>query len=630
MFLNIRLIQQICTTFYCFVVLLLLTTGLHAQCTSSIASFPYQEDFEASSGTWVPGGTASDWSWGTPLKPVINKAASGAKCWITGTLTQRSYSLNENSTLTSPCFNFTAVKSPFIRFKVFWETEKKYDGASFQYSDDGGATWKTLGSYSDYTSCPANNWFNTSGITVLGTHGWSGNIQPTAACTGGAGNGSGDWVLAQHEMAALAGKTNVKFRFTFGAGSQCNNYDGFAIDDIWIGEAPGTTAEFTYFCSGPYQVNFNATVPGCSGTPSWNFGDPSSGTSNISSQLSVSHTYSTPGTYTISFSIPGLSAPVTKQVTIASISLAVIEDIRCNGDKNASVLAQVSPSGVNYQYSWGTTPQQSTAMATGLGAGSYSMKVLGQGICTNYADITLTEPAKLTRERSLKDPMCDQPNGDASVQVRGGSQPYTFHWLPNGESTPSIKNLLPGRYSVMVSDDNGCTDTANFVLVNQNPLSVWLGNDTAFCPGEQLVLSPGSYAYYTWQDNSISPTYTVTQTGDYFVQVTDANGCSARDSIRIAVDCSDIWFPTAFTPNNDRKNDSFGPLGNLATVKDYSMRVYGRWGQEVFRSTTPYQHWNGKTGSNELHTQTFVWIAAYTQLGRKEKVIRKGVVTLIR
>jgi hypothetical protein len=213
--------KRIITLLVCF------TISIHSvkgQCTSFISSFPYSEGFEISDGGWFAGGTASDWAWGTPTRPVINAAASGNKCRVTATLTQSLYNNNENSALTSPCFDFTSLIAPYIKFKVFWETENKYDGASFQYSIDGGNSWTTLGSYADYVACPANNWFNTStSITALGLEGWSGNIQPTASCTGGAGNGSGGWRLAQHEMNSLAGQPSVKFRFRFAAGSIYNN-----------------------------------------------------------------------------------------------------------------------------------------------------------------------------------------------------------------------------------------------------------------------------------------------------------------------------------------------------------------------------------------------------------------------
>ncbi|MER3464968.1 MAG: hypothetical protein C4329_11705, partial [Chitinophagaceae bacterium] len=175
----------------------LLFTTANAQCTGVINSFPYQEDFETSNGGWTTGGTASDWTWGTSVKPVIHTAASGTKCWIKGGLTSSHYNNNENSWLQSPCFNFTNVVHPYIKFNAFGETEKKYDGASLRYSIDGGTTWNLLGSYADSLNCPSSNWFNTQNITALGFDGWTGNIQTTSACNGGAGGGRGRWVLAQ-------------------------------------------------------------------------------------------------------------------------------------------------------------------------------------------------------------------------------------------------------------------------------------------------------------------------------------------------------------------------------------------------------------------------------------------------
>jgi len=63
-----------------------------AQCTTTIATYPYNEDFENSNGNWITGGNASDWAWGTPNKPVIKTAGSGSKCWINGGLSGSSYS----------------------------------------------------------------------------------------------------------------------------------------------------------------------------------------------------------------------------------------------------------------------------------------------------------------------------------------------------------------------------------------------------------------------------------------------------------------------------------------------------------------------------------------------------------
>lgn len=605
--------------------------SLKAQCTTTIATFPYQQDFETSNGGWTPGGTNSDWAWGTPLKPVINGAGSGTKCWVTGTLTQSYYTSNQNSTLTSPCFDFSGMTAPYLRFKIFWETERKYDGASLQYSIDGGATWTTLGSNQDFVSCPSSNWFNTTTITTLGSDGWSGNIQPTAACAGGAGNGSGTWKTAEHELFSLAGKTNVRFRFRFASGSVCNGYDGFAIDDIWIGQATASVPTFTYQCSGSNTVNFSSAFSGCGSTYLWNFGDPASGTTNTSTLSQPVHNFSGAGQYQVSLTVQNSTIPpatVIKTIHIIEPTLTLTNSISCNGAKDGSVAAQVLPAG-NYTYSWNTVPAQNGPNATGLGAGSYTLTVSGNDVCTASDFITLTEPIKLTHQQSFTDPLCGGANGKIELIPSGGTTPYQFNWNPNVSSSATASNLLPGAYRIQILDARGCRDSSLVQLANRNNLQVFLGNDTTICNGQQLLLAPLGSGSFLWQDRSTQTTYTVTQSGVYSVELTDNNGCKASDTVKVTVDCSDIYFPSAITPNGDGKNDSFGALGNLGSVQQYRLSVYNRWGQLVFSTSTPSLRWSGRLGATSAGNGTFVWRAEYKLAGRAEKVLRKGTFTII-
>ncbi|HEX6334778.1 MAG TPA: gliding motility-associated C-terminal domain-containing protein, partial [Flavisolibacter sp.] len=612
-------------------VMVLPVVSLTAQCVSS---FPYSESFETSNGNWVPGGTASQWSWGTPVKPVINGAGGGAKCWITGTLTQSSYSNNQNSTLTSPCFDFTSVAAPYIRFKIFWETEKKYDGASFQYSTDGGTTWTNLGSYADYAACPSSNWFNTTGITALGggSDGWSGNIQPTAPCAGGAGNGSGQWVEAQHEMASLAGKSNVRFRFRFAAGSVCNNYDGFAVDDIWIGEMPATSHDFTFSCAGSNSVAFQPLTAACNASYAWNFGDPVSGTANTSSAASPTHVFSGPGDFPVSLTITVPGAPpavIVKSIRVIEVTTVLVDPVLCAGDKTATIRADVIPAG-SYSYQWNTLPAQTTATASGLGAGSYSVQVSGGNACTAGDNITVAQPQPLDHTVTITDASCGAANGAANLQVSGGTGPYSYAWSPTAGTGSSAGALSPGAYSVEITDQNNCRDTASFVIANINNLSVSLGNDTVICQGTSLLLSPGNFASYSWQDLSSAPDFRVTVTGSYHVIVRDDNGCVASDTIHVIADCSDLFFPGAFTPDGDGRNDFFGALGNLAGVSEFSLQVFDRWGRLVFRSSNPYQKWDGGMHHGIRVSSSFAWVARYRLPGRSQPVQRKGMVTMIR
>jgi gliding motility-associated-like protein len=283
----------------------------------------------------------------------------------------------------------------------------------------------------------------------------------------------------------------------------------------------------------------------------------------------------------------------------------------------------------NYTYQWSTVPQQSTALAAGIGAGTYSVTVSSAQSCPDTAVYVLTEPAAMTHQVTTTDPLCGFPNGIASVSESGGSQPYSYSWTPP-IAMGSYSSILPaGNYTVNVYDNNNCSDTATFILNDQNPLKIFLGNDTLICPGQQVVLNPGAFASYRWQDNSPSATYTVKQTGQYEVTVTDNRGCTASDTINVTVDCSDLYFPTAFTPNDDGLNDLFGPFGNVTAVSQYSLRVYDRWGELVFYATSPFDKWDGRVKGKAPGSNLFVWSAQYILPGRG-KLLRKGNTLLLR
>ena len=69
------------------------------------------------------------------------------------------------------------------------------------------------------------------------------------------------------------------------------------------------------------------------------------------------------------------------------------------------------------------------------------------------------------------------------------------------------------------------------------PCSVNIGNDTAFCSGEQsFTLDAGSgFVSYLWSDSSTAQTLNVSASGTYWVQATDSTNCTATDSINITV-----------------------------------------------------------------------------------------------
>ena len=620
-----------------------------AQCATPISTFPYTEGFETTNGGWTPGGTGSDWAWGTPVKATINSAASGTKCWITGGLTSGPYSNGEASWLQSPCFDFTSVAHPYISFAVFWETERRFDGAGFQYSTDLGATWTNVGSQADPVNCLNDNWFNyspISGLNPLTTvrEGWSGTVFPTAGSCQGTG-GSTRWVNAQHTMPYLAGVSNVIFRFIFGAGTTCNNYDGFAIDEIVIGEAPPNNASFTYSCTSSNSVTFTNTSAHC---PSllWDFGDIASGPNNTSTQQTPTHTFSAPGKYTIRLDVTGPdngSSTTTQDIYILGLTTSQIGFNNCFGDKTASATVNVIPVAASpFIYSWNSNPVQTTATATGLGASIYTVTVSAANSCQSNAIIIIGEPAKLSHTVTVIQPGCSSPTGTATVNETGGTPPYSYTWLPSGGTGPTATGLTAGNYTVTVTDSRSCTENIPVTIVNASaPVLNIINTRNVTCfglsDGAATVQVSGGNPPYSFSWNSIPAQTTATinnvPAGNYTVTVTDNNGCSVATSVTltqpVAGACNDVYFPNSFTPNGDAKNDGFGPLGNVGAISNYRLLVYNRYGELVFRSSDPYERWNGFYRSKQNSPSSFTWVAKFTFKNRMQRT-EKGTVILIR
>lgn len=621
----------------------------NAQCGTPISTFPYNEGFEATNGGFTTGGIASDWAWGTPNKTVITGAANGStKCWIVGGLTGNMYNNGERSWLQSPCFDFTSVQHPYISFSVFWETERRFDGGGFQYSTNLGATWTNVGSVSDPANCLNTNWFNFSPITNMGglatiSDGWSGNIQSTnGSCLGG--GGSGQWVNAQHTMPNLAGVPNVIFRFIFGAGTTCNNYDGFAVDDIMIGEAPPNNASFTFSCTNSTTVNFTNTSALCPAT-TWNFGDPASGPNNTSTLANPTHVFSAPGTYTITLDATGpANAPSTSTQTIYILGLttSVISNNNCFGDNNGSASVSVIPvAAAPFFYLWNTVPVQNTAIATGLAGGTYTVTVNALNSCTAAATVVITEPAALSHTVNIVQPGCSVATGTATITESGGTAPYTYSWFPSGGSGPTASGLSPGNYTVTVTDSKGCIDVINITIATATPPNITITNKKgASCfglsDGNATALATGGNAPYAYSWNTVPAQNNATAinlaAGNYTVTVIDNNGCSASTSVQIlqpaSGSCGDVYFPNAFTPNGDATNAGFGALGNVAAISNYLLLVYNRYGELIFYTRDPFKRWDGFYKGKQS-TGSYVWVATFTYKGTIKRA-EQGSATIIR
>ena len=86
-----------------------------------------------------------------------------------------------------------------------------------------------------------------------------------------------------------------------------------------------------------------------------------------------------------------------------------------------------------------------------------------------------------------------------------------------------------------------------------------------------------------------------------------------------------IFIPSAFTPNDDGINDTFGVKGE--GIQNYKMLIYNRWGEVIFSSTNPGEHWNGKFNNEPVENGVYVYEVFVKGFGKHPKT---GSVTLLR
>ncbi len=218
----------------------------------------------------------------------------------------------------------------------------------------------------------------------------------------------------------------------------------------------------------------------------------------------------------------------------------------------------------------------------------------------------------------------------------------------NGTVAPTHAYASYSTYTVVlrIYDDIGNLLDTTSQSVEVNPLlTVDAGSDASICAGGSIQLHATSAApntRYTWlapgsatlsDPTMAKPIASPSTTTTYTVVVTDdVSGCSDTDDVVVSVvegDCCVPFIPNAFTPNDDGKND-FLEIYNLEEMEYLSVKIYNRWGQEIYRDYNRL-HWDGKFKGKPVDIGVYHMTITYNCVGlgteNKEYV---GEVHLIR
>ncbi len=205
------------------------------------------------------------------------------------------------------------------------------------------------------------------------------------------------------------------------------------------------------------------------------------------------------------------------------------------------------PIGSNYTYSIDGINYQTSASFTGLTTGSYTITVqdVNTGCTTSSVTSYTVDPvagAPVITLDSLFNVTC---NGDSDgaiyLTITGGQAPYTYSWTPNAGSTDDVTGLTPGSYTVLVTDNLGCSSTDNWTITEPQSIAgngaatdVDCSNSTLGSVTLNATGGSGNYTYSWTPNGETTSGISGLTAGSYSVTITDDNGCTSTENYTVS------------------------------------------------------------------------------------------------
>ena len=245
----------------------------------------------------------------------------------------------------------------------------------------------------------------------------------------------------------------------------------------------------------------------------------------------------------------------------------------------------------------------------------------------------------------------------ATIQFDNLSDPineeYTTNWTfgdgnSSTELSPAHLYEVEGTYTVTleVISPIGCMNDRTFnglIQVRPSPIADFECTPEEFNTiDNQIFLSDRSTfaERLSWiipgvgTSDELNPTFTFPDTGLYEINLVAIHASGCPDTMTKIIDVAPlnaIYFPNAFTPNNDGKNDDFKPVGLVEGFVDYELNVWNRWGELIFKTDNLFDGWDGTKNNQGTNSPEGTYIYTYNYLsGRGDQVEGQGKIILLR
>ena len=217
----------------------------------------------------------------------------------------------------------------------------------------------------------------------------------------------------------------------------------------------------------------------------------------------------------------------------------------CHNDDDGAIAANIvsGGSGMGYTFQWSTNPNDNDDFIQGLLGGLYySVVVTDSEGCTGEAGIDMPNPPPPTPDPvDVNDASCfGYIDGSIEIiDVLNANLPVSYQWdaAAGGQTSSTATNLGAGDYNVVITDADMCTASVIYTIGQPDAINVDYDVTENECfGGEDASIDPsvsgGNPGYsFIWSNGSTAAKLTDIPSDQYFVSITDANGCLVEDSV---------------------------------------------------------------------------------------------------
>jgi gliding motility-associated-like protein len=234
--------------------------------------------------------------------------------------------------------------------------------------------------------------------------------------------------------------------------------------------------------------------------------------------------------------VSSITVPITEPQQLVG-NIAGVVNVTCYNYNDGAASMLVTGGTSPYSFAWSDPASQVSSTALGLSADTFICNVTDANGCTVIDSVIINQPpAFLINVNSITNLRCyGDNNGAISVTASGSSTSYTYSWTPASiGSGPDVNNLSSGSYTLSVTDNEGCVQTADYFISQPDSFNVvsTINPSTCSIPNASISINVTGASppfNYQWNDPNLQTTNIANgliAPANYSCLITDSNGCT--------------------------------------------------------------------------------------------------------